>query len=121
MSKFVVNFYRERDGSKPLGSFIKSLDTRMKAKVVANLHLLEEFGNLAREPLTKPLEDGLFELRTIESGNIVRIIYFFDNDKIIIATNGFIKKQDKIPRNEKDLAKARRKDYFARKEAGTYE
>ena len=121
MSKFVVNFYRERDGSKPLGSFIKSLDTRMKAKVVANLRLLEEFGNLAREPLTKPLEDGLFELRTIESGNIVRIIYFFDNDKIIIATNGFIKKQDKIPRNEKDLAKARRKDYFARKEAGTYE
>ena len=34
----------------------------------------------------------------------------------LINSNGFIKKQDKIPRNEKDLAKARRKDYFARKE-----
>jgi phage-related protein len=39
----------------------------------------------------------------------------------LINSNGFIKKQDNIPRNEKDLAKARRKDYFARKEAGTYE
>ena len=28
MSNFEVNFYREKDGSKPLGDFIKSLDIK---------------------------------------------------------------------------------------------
>ncbi|MBR4515337.1 MAG: type II toxin-antitoxin system RelE/ParE family toxin [Lachnospiraceae bacterium] len=66
---------------------------------------------LAREPLSKELEDGIFELRTIEGSDIVRILYFFDKGKIIIATNGFVKKQQKTPRNEIELAKKRRTDY----------
>ena len=118
---FIVDFYKEADGNKPLSLFIKSLNTKMKAKVVANLHLLEEYGNFAREPLSKYLGDGIFELRTIEGNDIVRILYFFDEGKIIIATNGFVKKQQKAPQSEIDLAKKRRKDYFFRKEAGTYE
>ncbi|SNU07693.1 Phage-related protein [Lachnospiraceae bacterium] len=121
MSNFVVDFYKEADGSKPLGEFIKNLNVKMKAKVVANLHLLEEYGNLAREPLSKELEDGIFELRTIEGNDIVRILYFFDKGKIIITTNGFVKKRQKTPRSEIDLAKSRRSDYHRRKEAGTYE
>lgn len=121
MSGFVVNFYREADGSKPLGAFIKSLDIKMKAKVIANLQLLEEYGNMSREPLSKHLEDGIFELRVIESGNIIRILYFFDNEKIIIATNGFVKKTNKTPRGEINLAKQRRTEYFRRKGLDDYE
>lgn len=48
-------------------------------------------------------------------------LYFFDKGQIIIATNGFVKKQQKTPRGEIDLAKQRRTDYHSRKEAGTYE
>ncbi|WP_330376228.1 type II toxin-antitoxin system RelE/ParE family toxin [Butyrivibrio sp. AE3004] len=121
VSNFTVDFYRESDGKKPVGVFIRSLDIKMKAKVVANLHLLEEYGNMAREPLSKELEDGIFELRIIEGNDLVRILYFFDKDKIIIATNGFIKKQQKTPISEIDLAKQRRTDYHRRKEAGIYE
>ena len=121
MDKFRVDFYREEDGTKPVGDFIRSLEVKMKAKVVANMHLLEEYGNMAREPLSKELEDGIFELRTIENDNIVRILYFFDKDRIVIATNGFVKKRQKTPRSEIDLAKRRRSDYHRRKEAGTYE
>ena len=118
---FDVDFYKEPNGNKPLASFIKSLDIKMKVKVVANLHLLEEYGNLAREPLSKELEDGIFEMRTIEGNNIVRILYFFDKNKIIIATNGFVKKQQKTPKKEIRLAKSRRNDYYRRKESGIYE
>lgn len=121
MSYFKVDFYKDKDGRKPLGEFIKSLDIKMKAKVVSNLNLLEEYGNLAREPLSKELEDGIFELRSIVGTDIVRILYFFDKGRIIIATNGFIKKKQKTPRSEIELAKNRRTDYFLRKEAGTYE
>lgn len=121
VSNFTVDFYRDVDGRKPVGIFIRSLDIKLKAKVVANLHLLEEYGNLAREPLSKELVDGIFELRTIEGNDVVRILYFFDRNKIIIATNGFVKKQQKTPRSEIDTAKLRRTDYFRRKEAGIYE
>ena len=40
----------------------------------------------------------------------------FDKDKIIIATNGFVKKKQKTPRSEIELAKHRRADYHSRKE-----
>ena len=57
------------------------------------------------------------ELRTILGNNIVRILYFFDEDVIIIATNGFVKKQQKTPRSEILLAKQRRTIYLTRKES----
>ncbi len=121
MGGFRVDFYRDVNGNKPLGEFIRSLDIKMKAKLVASLHLLEEYGNLAREPLSKYLGDGIYEIRVIESGDIVRVLYFFDVGRIIIATNGFVKKQKKTPKGEIELAKKRREDYYARREAGTYE
>ena len=55
------------------------------------------------------------ELRTILGNNIVRILYFFDEGETIIATNGFIKKQQKTPRSEILLAKQRRTIYLKRK------
>ena len=115
MVLFTVDFYQEQDGTKPVGQFIKSLPVQMKAKVIGDLHLLEEYGNLAREPLSKHLEDGIFELRSKVGTNIVRILYFFEENRIIIAANGFVKKQQKTPKSEIELAKRRRKDYFSRK------
>jgi len=114
MSDFSVDFFREDDGTKPVGVFIKTLDVKMKAKVVADLHLLEEYGNMAREPLSKHLEDGIFEVRSKVGSDIVRILYFFDGKRIIIVTNGFVKKQSKTPRSEIELAKKRRNVHLAR-------
>ncbi len=121
MKKFNVDFYKEVDGTKPVGEFIRTLNVKMKAKVVANMHLLEEYGNMSREPLSKELEDGIFELRTVVGSDIVRILYFFDKGRVIMATNGFVKKKQKTPRSEIELAKKRRADYYRRKGAGTYE
>ena len=76
----------------------------MKAKVVANLHLLEEYGNLAREPLSKELRRGWYIRVTCNRGNdIVRILYFFDKGKMCTCTNGFVKKRQKTPRSEIDV------------------
>ncbi len=115
MGKFTVDFYQEEDGSKPVGQFIRNLSLQMKAKVIGDLHLLEEYGNLAREPLSKHLEDGIFELRSKVGTDIVRILYFFEENRIIIATNGFVKKQQKTPRAEIELAKRRRTYHFSKK------
>jgi phage-related protein len=42
----------------------------------------------------------------------------YHDDKKIIVTNGFVKKTDKLPKNEKDLAIKYRHDYFERKTGG---
>lgn len=114
--EFTINFYRDHDGSKPVGDFIRSLDVKIKAKVVSDLHILEILGNTAREPLSKYVSDGIFELRSIAGSSIVRILYFFDGNKVIIATNGFVKKQQKTPLDEIDKAKQRRNIYYKEKE-----
>ena len=64
-------------------------------------------------------EDGIFELRSKAGTDIVRILYFFDGDRIIIATNGFVKKQQKTPRSEIELAKKRRIYHLSKKELKT--
>lgn len=112
---FHVNFYQKSDGAKPVEQFILSLNTKLKAKVVSDLQRLEMLGNEARAPLSKHLEDDIFELRSKSGNDIVRILYFFDEDQIIIATNGFVKKQQKTPRREILLAQKREASYFDRK------
>ena len=118
MNHFSVDFFRDEDGTKPVGNFIRTLPVKMKAKVVSDLHILEEYGNMAREPLSKSLGDGIFELRSIFGNDIVRILYFFDGQRIIIATNGFVKKQQRTPPAEIELAKRRRKIYYQRMQTG---
>lgn len=112
---FDVIFYSDKDGDKPVREFIKSLDVKLQAKVVSDLHRLEMLGSDAREPLSKHVGNHIFELRTILGSNIVRILYFFDANKIIVATNGFVKKQQKTPRSEILVAMQRRAEYFNRK------
>ncbi|MDY3304250.1 MAG: type II toxin-antitoxin system RelE/ParE family toxin [Clostridia bacterium] len=53
----------------------------------------------------EPLEDGIFEIRTIMGSNIARVLYFFVIGRKIIMTNGFIKKTRKTPRQEFETAK----------------
>ena len=62
-----------------------------------------------------PSYDGkIFELRTKVSSDITRILYFFVIEQKIILTNGFVKKTQKTPKNEIDLAKRRRNEYLNR-------
>ena len=114
MRLFTINFFCEDDGSVPVADFICNLKTKMRAKLVSDLHRLEMLGSEARFPLSRHLGQGIFELRTIQGTDIVRILFFFDKNEIIIATNGFIKKQMKTPRAELQLAIKRREKYFRR-------
>lgn len=68
-------------------------------------------GNELREPYSKSLSDGIFEIRAIQGNNIARVLYFFVVGKKIILTNGFVKKTQKTPDGEIELAKKYRADY----------
>ena len=49
----------------------------MQAKLSGLLDVLEEKGNELREPYSKHLEDGIFELRGKVGNDISRVLYFF--------------------------------------------
>ena len=114
MKSFEVIFYKTSSNICPVKDFLLDTDIKMRAKISSLLEILEDYGNLLREPYSKYLRDGIFELRRQSGNNISRILYFFYCDNKIILTNGFIKKTNKTPRKEIELAKSRKADYIER-------
>ena len=83
--------------------------------MLSMITVLEENGNKLREPYSKFVSDGIYELRGKVGSDISRILYFFMVGQNIILTNGFIKKTQKIPRGELKKAKKYRADYIRRR------
>lgn len=80
------------------------------------IELLAENGSALREPYSKHLVDGIFELRAKFGSDISRVFYFFVIGKRIVLTNGFIKKTQKTPKSEIELAKKYRNEFLNRKD-----
>lgn len=111
-----VEYYELEDGTRPAENFILAQDKKMQAKIFLALEFLEERGPALREPFSKALGDGIFEVRAKQGSDISRVLYFFVVGRKIILTNGFIKKTQKTPLREIDRAKNYRADYQRRKE-----
>lgn len=69
-----MEFYTKDNGEKPAKDFILSLDTKMRAKVLGIISFLEEKGNYLREPYSKHLEYGIFEIRGKVGTDITRVL-----------------------------------------------
>ncbi|PIR85307.1 hypothetical protein COU15_01450 [Candidatus Kaiserbacteria bacterium CG10_big_fil_rev_8_21_14_0_10_45_20] len=90
---------------EPVEKFIGSLEKKTLAKTLRVIDLLEEFGVDLNMPHSKPMGDGVFELR-IQGMQSVRLLYGFQKNRVYIV-HGFIKKTQKTPRREYNLAKKR--------------
>ena len=88
---FEVIAYEDVNGKIPVQDFLKQLTPKMRAKMY-----------------------GIFELRCKFGSDITRVMYFFYYDRKIVLTNGFIKKTQKTPQEEIQIAKKRRIDFIER-------
>lgn len=116
MGTFEVIFYTKGDGSQPAREFIGTLSPKMRARIDTLILMLKQSGGLLRMPYSEHLNDGIFQIRAQQEGNISRVLYFFTDGQKIILTNGFTKKTPKTPPAEIERAKRYRADY-ERKEA----
>lgn len=66
-----------------------------------------------RPPLCEPLGDGLFELR-VGRKDIARAAWFFQAGQRIVVVRCFVKKSQKTPANELELARRRMAEYLGR-------
>ena len=88
-----IDEYRTGAGETPVRTFIAALPPDVKAEAVALIKLAQTLGNELREPHSKALGNGLFELRRKQ----VRLFYVFEPGQIIRLLGGIVKKQDRIP------------------------
>lgn len=94
--------------------FMSELDEKTQEKVQYGLLLLKTQDRLSTK-FVKHIKEGVFELRTKYNGNIYRVFFIFDGDKIVVLFNGFQKKTQKTPDNEIEKAIRIKNEYYADK------
>jgi phage-related protein len=112
--KWTIEFYSGSDGREPAVIFLNSLPAKTRAKVTRILNLLGELGVLLKEPYTKQVRGKIRELRVSDEIGAVRVLYFSFTGRRLILLHGFVKKTDKIPKKEIDIAERRMEDFLKR-------
>jgi len=90
--------------------FLDSLDEKPREKIFYNIWKSKISKD---EDLLKKLDDEIWEFRTLYNKIAYRLFAFWDENEnsLIIATHGIIKKTDKTPKKEINKAKQLRAEY----------
>lgn len=108
--KIPVVFYRTRAGSEVVLDWLRSLDEEDRRAIGLDL-MRVQFRWPVGMPLCRPLGDGLWEVRcNLSGGRIARLFFCFTQARLV-ALHGFIKKSQKTPASELEVAR-KRKDEF---------
>ena len=106
---FKIVYYKDNSGELPVEEFLIRLRRTSNPLAGQAFKGIEKLRNRAyhREPLSKYLEPGLWELRIQAGNNILRVIYTFVKGQVIILLHVFAKKQQKTPVGELEIARKR--------------
>jgi len=113
--EFTVEFYQTENKHSPVREFLDELrqsDPHDFAAVVAGLAKLRN-RQYHREPLSKALGDGLFELRHVGKLN-TRIFWFYVKGRRIVTVHGVRNKGRAIPARDLDTSRERMRDWRKR-------
>lgn len=107
--KLPARFYANKSGKEPVREWLKDLDD-VDCRLIGYDIATAEFAWPVAMPLSRSLGRGLFEIRTnITDGRISRVIVSVV-DKEMLRLHGFIKKAQKTPTQDLDLALKRLKE-----------
>jgi phage-related protein len=109
MKKITSLFYVNANGKKPVREWLLSL-TKEDRKIIGEDIKTVEYGFPIGMPICRKLDSKLYEVRSnISDKRIARVIFTVASEYMILL-NGFIKKSQKTPKNEIDLALKRKKE-----------
>lgn len=116
--KWSIELFEKENHECPVLDFIQSLPPKHRAKIEREIDLLEEFGINLTYPHTRKIEGenykGLWELRIQFASDISRIFYFIHLGNSFVLLHGFLKKTNKTPERELEIAKKYMQDYIRR-------
>ena len=118
---YEIIFYGDKKGYSDVVSYIKELNRKSKLdktsrinlnKIIAYFDLLQKMGTRVGVPVTKHLEGEIWELRPLKN----RFLYAYYKDNKFVVLHHFVKKTQKTPRRELEIAKRKLKDFMERSE-----
>ena len=99
-----IDFY---DGVE---SAILDMPPKIQARMLKLLELIEKHGANLGSPHTESMGDGLFEIRAKAQEGIGRGLFCYLKGKHIYVLSAFVKKTQKTPKKEIQLARDRQKE-----------
>lgn len=103
-----VDFYSEANGNEPVRKWLKSLEKETRSIIGKDICTVQEGWPLGM-PLIRNLGSGLWEVRSTIPNGIARIIFVMREGSMILL-HGFIKKTQKTPPQDIEIAKSRSKN-----------
>ncbi|NGX45708.1 MAG: hypothetical protein K940chlam2_00887 [Chlamydiae bacterium] len=105
--KLRVKFFATERGKEPVKEWLKQLN-KTERKIIGEDLKTIQFGWPLGMPLVRSLENKIWELRSTIPKGIARVLFIAKNEQIILL-HAFIKKTQKTPKNELEIAKKRSK------------
>ncbi|MUG99107.1 type II toxin-antitoxin system RelE/ParE family toxin [Scytonema sp. UIC 10036] len=101
-----AKFYRNENGKEPVRNWLKDLSQEERRLIGTDMKTVE-FGWPIGMPICRPMGNGLFEVRTDLPQGIARVLFCIYQNQMILL-HGFIKKSQKTPKKDLDLALERK-------------
>lgn len=111
---WTVDFYQDADGAAPVEAFLNALPMKHRAKLLALIAKLKEYGPTLPFPYSSQVEGRLRELRTRFGKTRLRILYFADAGQKFILLHGMVKDSERLDSSDIAAAKSNMADHIRR-------
>lgn len=109
MKRLPAYFYQSPPGREPVREWLKGLDPEARQGIGEDIKDVE-FSWPIGMPLVRSLGRGIWEIRsTLSGGRIARVLFCVEEDGMLLL-HGFIKKTQKTPVQDLELAVKRMKE-----------
>jgi phage-related protein len=106
LKRIPVIFFRTAAGGEPVRQWLRSLNAVEDRKAIGEDIKTVEFGWPVGMPVCRALGDGMYEVRSsLTQNRIARVLFYIDRDGRMVLLHGFIKKTQKTPPQEMDVAR----------------
>lgn len=108
--KISAAFFRTATGSEPVRDWLKNELDAADRKIVGEDIATVEYGWPVGMPVCRPLGKGLYEVRSSLSSNRIGRVVFCFYDGAMVLLHGFIKKTQRTPKADIEIARSRQKE-----------
>jgi phage-related protein len=110
-----IIFYMDKEGTEPVKDFILGQPDGAIAEILHVFKLLRQFNIKLGMPYVRKIDrSGIRELRIKHGSDIYRIFFFAHTGQQFILLHAIVKKENKIPEVDRNLAIQRMNNYRLR-------
>jgi phage-related protein len=103
--EFTISYYEKSNGKSPVEDFLNKLKKNSRLLYVKTIACINKMKNSQyhKMPLSKHLEDDIFEIRV--PGSLIRVLYAKEKEKKLLLLMGIKKPGQKIDQVDIETAK----------------